>query len=69
MEQEPSDREVRGSIAVYLWLLSIGVGLAIGAGIGAAMDSIGAGIAIGVAFGVAVGLALYRRFKGNSSGS
>lgn len=68
MEQEPSSQEVRGSIAVYLWLLSISVGLAVGAGIGAAIDSIGAGIGIGAAFGVAVGLALYRRFKSNSKG-
>jgi hypothetical protein len=68
MEQEPGSQESKGSIAVYLWLLSISVGLAMGAGIGAAMDSIGAGIGIGLAVGVAVGLALYRRFKSNSSG-
>ena len=69
MEQEPSSQEAGGRMAVYLWVLSISVGLAIGAGIGAAIDSIGAGIGIGVAFGVAVGLALYRRFKSNSSGN
>jgi len=32
MEQEPSDQKPKGSIAHYLWLLSISVGLAIGAG-------------------------------------
>jgi len=67
MAQEPSGQASKGSIAGYLWVLSISVGLAIGAGIGAAMDNIGAGIAIGMAVGVAVGLALYRRFKSNSS--
>ena len=68
MEKEPGNQKDKGSIAVYLWLFSISVGLAIGAGIGAAIDRIGAGIGIGVAFGVAVGLALNRRFKSNSSG-
>ena len=67
MEQEPSDQKPKGSIAHYLWLLSISVGLAIGAGIGAAIDSIGAGIGIGMTVGVAVGLALYQRFKNKSS--
>ena len=67
MEQEPSGQKPNGSIADYLWVLSIGVGLAIGAGIGAAIDSIGAGIGIGMSLGVAVGLILYRRFKSDSS--
>ena len=67
MEQEPNGQKTKGSIAYYLWLLSICVGLAIGAGIGAAIDRIGAGIGIGLAVGVAVGLALYRRFKSDSS--
>ena len=67
MEEESSDQNPKGSIADYLWLLSISIGLAIGAGIGAAMDSIGAGIGIGLTFGVAVGLVLYRRFKSDSS--
>ena len=67
MEQESGGQKPKGSIAVYLWLLSISVGLAIGAGIGAAINRIGAGIAIGMAVGVAVALALYRRFKSDSS--
>jgi hypothetical protein len=67
MEHELNGQKPKGSIAGYLWLLSISIGLAIGAGIGAAIDSIGAGIGIGMAVGVAVGLALYRRFKSDSS--
>ena len=67
MEQKPSDQEPKVSIAGYLWLLPIGIGIAIGAGIGAAIDSIGAGIGIGMAVGVAVGLVLYLRFNSSSS--
>lgn len=67
MEQTPSDQESKVSIAGYLWLLALGIGLAIGAGVGAAIDSIGAGIGIGMAVGVAVGLVLCRRFKSDSS--
>ena len=67
MEQTPSDQESKVSIAGYLWLLALGIGLAIGAGIGAAIDSIGAGIGIGMAVGAAVGLVLCRRFKSDSS--
>ena len=66
MEQAQNSQQPKGSIAVYLWLLSICIGLAIGAGIGAAINSIGSGIGIGVAVGIAVGLALFRRFKGDS---
>ena len=66
MEQKPSGQEPKGSIAGYLWLFSICIGLAIGAGIGVAMDRIGAGIAIGMAVGVAAGLALRRRSSSNS---
>lgn len=69
MEQKPSSQESKGSIAIYLWVLSISVGLAIGAGIGAAIDRIGAGIGIGISVGVAVGLALQRRFNSNSGGN
>ena len=67
MEQEPSYQKPKGSIANYLWVLSISVGLTIGAGIGAVIDSIGAGIGIGLAVGVAVGLVLLQRFKNKSS--
>jgi hypothetical protein len=69
MEQEPTRQESKGNLGVYVWLLSICVGLAVGAGLGAAMDSIGAGIGIGLAVGVAVGLFLCRRFGSESSGS
>ena len=67
MEQKPSDREPKATIAGYLGLLALGIGLAIGAGIGAAMGSIGAGIGLGMAVGVALGLFLYRRFESDSS--
>ena len=67
MEQEPSDQKPKDSIAIYLWLLSISVGLTIGAGIGAAIDRIGAGIGIGLSVGVTVGLVLLQRFKNKSS--
>ena len=67
MKQEPSDQKPKGSIANYLWLLSISVGLTIGAGIGAAIDRIGAGIGIGLSVGVTVGLVLLQRFKNKSS--
>ncbi|MBN2028662.1 hypothetical protein JW824_00300 [bacterium] len=67
MEQQPNGQKPKDSIAHYLWLLSMSIGLAIGAGIGAAIDRIGAGIGIGLAVGVAVGLILYRRFKSTSS--
>jgi len=67
MEQEPSNQKSKGSIANYLWLLSISVGLAIGAGIGAAIDRIGAGIGVGLVFGVILAIAIYRWLKSNSS--
>jgi len=69
MKREPSDREPQANVAEFLWLISLSCGLAIGAAIGAAIDRIGAGIGIGLGVGVAVGLCLYRRFKGNPSGT
>jgi len=67
MQRKPSDQEPKESIANYLWILSISIGLAIGVSIGVAIDSVGAGVGIGVGVGVAVGLVLYQRFKSNSS--
>ena len=64
---EPNNQETKADEAVYLWVLSLSVGLAIGAGIGVAIGHIGAGIALGVGVGVAVGLFLYRRSTTNSS--
>lgn len=58
---EPNNQETKANEAVYLWVLSLSVGLAIGAGIGVVIGHIGAGIAVGVGVGVAVGLFLYRR--------
>jgi F0F1-type ATP synthase membrane subunit c/vacuolar-type H+-ATPase subunit K len=63
---EPNNQEPQAA-AVYLWVLSLSVGLAIGAGIGVVIGHIGAGIAVGVGVGVAVGLFLYRRSTTNSS--
>lgn len=66
MKQGSSDEDRRNSIAGYLWVLSLSVGLAVGVGIGKAIGSIGAGVGIGVGAGVAVGLLLYRRFRADS---
>jgi hypothetical protein len=64
---EPNNQEPKADVAVYLWVLSLSVGLAIGAGLGVVIGSIGAGIAVGVGAGVTVGLFLYRRSTTNSS--
>ena len=53
-------------VAIYLWLLSLCVGLAIGVGIGAAIGRIGAGVGIGTGIGVAVGLFFVRRARSGS---
>ena len=57
------------TLAIYLWLLSLCVGLAGGAAIGVAIGRIGAGIGIGVGAGVSVGLFLARRATSRSKGS
>lgn len=57
------------AVAIYLWLLSLCVGLALGAGIGAAIGRIGAGVGIGTGIGVAVGLFFVRRVRSGSKGS
>jgi len=64
--REPTDQESKANTAIYLWVLSLSVGLAVGVAIGAAIESIGAGVGIGVGAGVAVGLFLYRRAMGDS---
>ena len=51
------------AVAIYLWGLSLCVGLAIGVGIGAAIGRIGAGVGIGVGIGVAMGLFFVRRSR------
>jgi len=63
-----NDQESEESIARYLWLLSLCIGLAVGAGIGAAIGSIGAGIGLGMAVGVAVGLIFYQWVKRKDKG-
>ena len=69
LNEKQGGQEARAhTVAIYLWLLSLCVGLAIGVGIGAAIDRIGAGVGIGTGIGVAVGLFLARRVRSDSKG-
>lgn len=66
---EKGNDHAAGANAIYLWLLSLCVGLAAGVGIGAAIGRMGAGVAIGTGAGVAFGLFLVRRVRPGSKGS
>ena len=67
MEHKQNDQKTKMSIATYLWLLPLAIGMSIGIAIGAAIGSVGVGAGIGMGVGVAVGLFLYRRFISTSS--
>lgn len=68
-DRKRSDQQTRAHVvAIYLWLLSLCVGLAVGVGIGAAIGRIGAGVAIGTTAGAAVGLFLARHVESDSKG-
>ena len=66
-KQEGQEARVH-ALAMYLWLLSLCVGLAVGAGIGAAIDRIGAGVGIGTGIGVVVGFFFVRRVRSGLKG-